>query len=90
MDLVKMEVFWNFFIVCVVLKSNICVDVVWQFFKWMKMQEGYWYNVYIYLVMIDLFGKVRDYLVMGSLVEEMQQEGYELSVVIYIILIYWY
>lgn len=90
MDLAKMEVPWNPFIVCVVLKSNIRVDVAWQFFKWMKTQEGYRHNVYTYSAMIDLFGKARDYSAMGSLVEEMQQEGHELSVVTYTTLIHWY
>lgn len=29
------------------------------------------YNVYMYMIMIDLFGKVGNYVVMESVVEEM-------------------
>lgn len=90
MDLAKMGVPWNPFIVCGVLKSNIRADAAWQFFKWLKTQEGYRHNVYTYSAMIDLFGRARDYSAMGSLVEEMHQEGHDFNVVTYTTLMHWY
>ncbi|KAG0596108.1 hypothetical protein M758_UG225300 [Ceratodon purpureus] len=89
-DLANMDVPWNPFIVCGVLKSNIRADAAWEFFNWVKSQEGYRHNVYTFSAMIDLFGKVRNYSAMGSLVEEMRREGHGLSVVTYTILIHWY
>lgn len=89
-DLANMGVPWNPFIVCGVLKSNIRAEAAWEFFKWVKAQEGYRHNVYTYSAMIDQFGKARNYSAMGSLVEEMRQEGHNLSVVTYTTLIHWY
>lgn len=89
-ELAKIQVPWNPFIVCGVLKSNIRADAAWQFFKWVKAQGGYRHNVYTYSAMIDLFGKARDYSAMGSLLKEMQQEGHELNVVTYTTLMHWY
>lgn len=89
-DLANMGVPWNPFIVCGVLKSNIRADAAWEFFNWVKTQEGYRHNVYTYSAMIDQFGKARNYSAMGSLVEEMRQEGHSLSVVTYSTLIHWY
>ncbi|KAG0571503.1 hypothetical protein KC19_VG016900 [Ceratodon purpureus] len=89
-DLANMGVPWNPFIVCGVLKSKIRADAAWEFFNWVKSQEGYSHNVYTYSAMIDQFGKSRNYSAMGSLVEEMRQEGHGLSVVTYTTLIHWY
>jgi pentatricopeptide repeat protein len=89
-ELANVGVPWNPFIVCGVLKSNIRADAAWEFFNWVKTQEGYRHNVYTYSAMIDQFGKARNYTAMGSLVEEMRQEGHKLSVVTYTTLIHWY
>ena len=89
-DLANLGVPWNPFIVCGVLKSNIRAGAAWEFFNWVKAQEGYRHNVYTYSAMIDQFGKAKKYSAMGSLIEEMHQEGLNLSVVTYTTLIHWY
>lgn len=88
-ELEALQVSWNPFTVCHVLKK-LKRNIAWKLFKWLTTQKDYCHNVYTYTGMINKFGKAKMYDSMDNLVEEMRQEGIAPTVVTYTALIHWY
>lgn len=88
--LANLNVTLNVYQVNQVLKSLRDPGLALNFFKWAKRQKGFMHDEHSYTTMIGILGRARKFEVINLLLDEMQRDGYEPTVVTYNRLIHCY